>query len=456
MLERISDKLSDIVRQVSGKAHISEKNIQDAIGEIKLALLEADVNLRVVRRFVNRTTEEALGEKVLRSVSPGQQFVKIVHHKIVGLLGESWQELKLKGPDTRSVILLLGLQGSGKTTTAAKLALHLKKAGRKPLLVAADLVRPAAVEQLAILAEQAGVGIYREEQKNPVRVVSAALQLAARQQYDTLIVDTSGRLQIDEQLMREIEALKKAARPDELLLVADAMTGQSAVDIAKVFDERLELTGVILSKFDSDARGGAALSIKSVTGRPIKFIGMGEKLEELEPFHPERIATRILGMGDVVSLVEKAQQAIDAREAEELQDKMARQSFTLEDYLEQFRRVRKMGSLQSLIEMIPGAKGAVDESQLDGREMKQEEAIILSMTPMERRNYRIIGPSRRKRIARGSGTAVYEVNRFLKKFEKTRLMMKKISRNKKAQSAFLSQLSRSSPAELSSTRQRER
>jgi signal recognition particle subunit SRP54 len=456
MLERISDKLSDIVRQVSGKAHISEKNIQDAIGEIKLALLEADVNLRVVRRFVNRTTEEALGEKVLRSVSPGQQFVKIVHHKIVGLLGESWQELKLKGPDTRSVILLLGLQGSGKTTTAAKLALHLKKAGRKPLLVAADLVRPAAVEQLAILAEQAGVGIYREEQKNPVRVVSAALQLAARQQYDTLIVDTSGRLQIDEQLMREIEALKKAARPDELLLVADAMTGQSAVDIAKVFDERLELTGVILSKFDSDARGGAALSIKSVTGRPIKFIGMGEKLEELEPFHPERIATRILGMGDVVSLVEKAQQAIDAREAEELQDKMARQSFTLEDYLEQFRRVRKMGSLQSLIEMIPGAKGAVDESQLDGREMKQEEAIILSMTPMERRNYRIIGPSRRKRIARGSGTAVYEVNRFLKKFEKTRLMMKKMSRNKKAQSAFLSQLSRSSPAELSSTRQRER
>ena len=456
MLERISDKLSDIVRQVSGKAHISEKNIQDAIGEIKLALLEADVNLRVVRRFVNRTTEEALGEKVLRSVSPGQQFVKIVHHKIVGLLGESWQELKLKGPDTRSVILLLGLQGSGKTTTAAKLALHLKKAGRKPLLVAADLVRPAAVEQLAILAEQAGVGIYREEQKNPVRVVSAALQLAARQQYDTLIVDTSGRLQIDEQLMREIEALKKAARPDELLLVADAMTGQSAVDIAKVFDERLELTGVILSKFDSDARGGAALSIKSVTGRPIKFIGMGEKLEELEPFHPERIATRILGMGDVVSLVEKAQQAIDAREAEELQDKMARQSFTLEDYLEQFRRVRKMGSLQSLIEMIPGAKGAVDESQLDGREMKQEEAIILSMTPMERRNYRIIGPSRRKRIARGSGTAVYEVNRFLKKFEKTRLMMKKMSRNKKAQSAFLSQLSRGSPAELSSTRQRER
>ncbi len=456
MLERISDKLSDIVRQVSGKAHISEKNIQDAIGEIKLALLEADVNLRVVRRFVNRTTEEALGEKVLRSVSPGQQFVKIVHHKIVGLLGESWQELKLKGPDTRSVILLLGLQGSGKTTTAAKLALHLKKAGRKPLLVAADLVRPAAVEQLAILAEQAGVGIYREEQKNPVRVVSAALQLAARQQYDTLIVDTSGRLQIDEELMREIEALKKAARPDELLLVADAMTGQSAVDIAKVFDERLELTGVILSKFDSDARGGAALSIKSVTGRPIKFIGTGEKLEELEPFHPERIATRILGMGDVVSLVEKAQQAIDAREAEELQDKMARQSFTLEDYLEQFRRVRKMGSLQSLIEMIPGAKGAVDESQLDGREMKQEEAIILSMTPMERRNYRIIGPSRRKRIARGSGTVVYEVNRFLKKFEKTRLMMKKMSRNKKAQSAFLSQLSRSSPAELSSTRQRER
>ncbi len=443
MLERISDKLTDIVRQISGKAHISEKNIQDAIGEIKLALLEADVSLRVVRRFVNQTTELAAGEKVLRSVSSGQQFVKIVHDKLVQLLGDNRQELKLKGPDTLSVVLLLGLQGSGKTTTAAKLAVALKNQGRKPLLVAADLVRPAAVEQLSILAEQGGVDIYKEPEKNPVKVVSRALQFARRYQYDTAIIDTSGRLQIDAEMMREIRAVKKAADADEVLLVADAMTGQSAVDIAKAFDEELELTGVILSKFDSDARGGAALSVKSITGRPIKFIGTGEKLGDLEPFYPQRIATRILGMGDVVSLVEKAQEAIDVREAEELQEKLAKASFTLEDYLDQFRRVRKMGSLQSLVEMIPGARGAIDESQFDEGEMKREEAIILSMTRAERRNHRIIGPSRRKRIARGSGTAVYDVNKLLKKFEKARLMMKKMTKNKKAQSAFLSQLGQS-------------
>ena len=443
MLERISDKLTDIVRQISGKAHISEKNIQDAIGEIKLALLEADVSLRVVRRFVNQTTEEASGEKVLRSVSPGQQFVKIVHDKLVQLLGDSRQELKLKGPDTLSTVLLLGLQGSGKTTTAAKLAVALKKEGRKPLLVAADLVRPAAVEQLSILAEQGGVEIYKETEKNPVKVVSRGLQFASRHQYDTAIIDTSGRLQIDAEMMREIRAVKKAAAADEVLLVADAMTGQSAVDIAKTFDEQLELTGVILSKFDSDTRGGAALSVKSITGKPIKFIGIGEKLADLEPFYPERIATRILGMGDVVSLVEKAQETIDIREAEQLQEKLARASFTLEDYLDQFRRVRKMGSLQSLIEMIPGARGAIDESRIDEGEMKREEAIILSMTRAERRNHRIIGPSRRKRIARGSGTAVYDVNKLLKNFEKARLMMKKMTKNKKAQSAFLSQLGQS-------------
>ena len=443
MLERISDKLTDIVRQISGKAHISEKNIHDAISEIKLALLEADVSLRVVRRFVNQTTEEASGERVLRSVSPGQQFVKIVHDRLVQLLGDSRQELKLKGPDTLSTVLLLGLQGSGKTTTAAKLAVSLKKGGRKPLLVAADLVRPAAVEQLSILAEQGGVEIYKESEKNPVKVVTRGLQFAARHQFDTAIIDTSGRLQIDTEMMREIRAVKKAAAADEILLVADAMTGQSAVDIAKAFDEELELTGVILSKFDSDARGGAALSVKSITGKPIKFIGVGEKLEDLEPFYPERIATRILGMGDVVSLVEKAQSAIDVREAEELQEKLARASFTLEDYLDQFRRVRKMGSLQSLVEMIPGARGVIEESQIDEGEMKREEAIILAMTRAERRNHRIIGPSRRKRIARGSGTAVYDVNKLLKKFEKSRLMMKKMTRNKKAQSAFLSQLGQS-------------
>jgi len=442
MLDRLTDKLTDIVRQVAGKTSISERNVQDAISEIKVALLEADVNLRVVRRFVNRTTEEALGEKVLRSVSPGQQFVKLVHDKLVELLGSSRQELKLKGTDTQSVILLLGLQGSGKTTTAAKLAAALKRQNRRPLLVAADLRRPAAVEQLAVLAAQAGVDLYREAGSDPVRVVKAARELARRQQYDTLVVDTSGRLTADPEMMDEIEAVKKAAEPDEVLLVADAMTGQSAVDIAQAFDERLGLTGVILSKFDSDTRGGAALSIKSVTGKPIKFIGTGEKLAELEPFYPERMATRILGMGDVVSLVEKAQETIDAAEAAELADKMAQETFTLQDYLEQFRRMRKMGSLQALLEMIPGAKGAIDPQSIDERDLKKEESIILSMTPTERSNHRMIGPGRRTRIARGSGTAVFDVNKLLKKFEKTRLMMKKMTKNRKAQEMLLSQFAK--------------
>jgi signal recognition particle subunit SRP54 len=442
MLDRLTDKLTDIVRQVAGKTSISERNVQDAISEIKVALLEADVNLRVVRRFVNRTTEEALGEKVLRSVSPGQQFVKLVHDKLVELLGSSRQELKLKGTDTQSVILLLGLQGSGKTTTAAKLAAALKRQNRRPLLVAADLRRPAAVEQLAVLAAQAGVDLYREAGSDPVRVVKAARELARRQQYDTLVVDTSGRLTADPEMMDEIEAVKKAAEPDEVLLVADAMTGQSAVDIAQAFDERLGLTGVILSKFDSDTRGGAALSIKSVTGKPIKFIGTGEKLAELEPFYPERMATRILGMGDVVSLVEKAQETIDAAEAAELADKMAQETFTLQDYLEQFRRMRKMGSLQALLEMIPGAKGAIDPQSIDERDLKKEESIILSMTPTERSNHRMIGPGRRTRIARGSGTAVFDVNKLLKKFEKTRLLMKKMTKNRKAQEMLLSQFAK--------------
>lgn len=443
MLENLSKKFTDIFRQVSGKAHISPKNIRDALGEIKIALLEADVNLRVVRRFINRATEEALGEKVLRSVTPGQQFIRIVHSRVVQLLGDSRQELKLKGPDTQSVILLAGLQGSGKTTTAAKLALHLKGKGRKVLLVAADLRRPAAVEQLTILAGEAGVDIYRETGKDPVKVVRKSLAYAKKGEFDTLIIDTSGRLQIDKELMAEIEQVKKISRPEELLLVVDAMTGQNAVDIAKDFDSRLDLSGIILSKFDSDTRGGAALSIKSITGKAIKFIGTGEKLSALEEFIPERIASRILGMGDVVSLVEKAQETIDEEEAFELQKKIESASFNLEDYLEQFKRVRKMGSLQSLLEMIPGAAAALDGESIDEQALKREEAIILSMTRNERKNHRIIGPSRKKRVARGSGTSVYEVNQLLKKFEKTRLMMKKMSKNKKYQANMLSQLSSS-------------
>jgi len=440
MLEKLSGKLTDLVRQIGGKAQISEKNIQDAINEIKIALLEADVNLRVVRRFVNQATEEALGEKVLRSVTPGQQFVKIIYDKMVALLGGQSQGLVLKGPDTQSVILLAGLQGSGKTTTAGKLALLLKEKGRRPLLVAADLQRPAAVEQLAVLAEKAGVAVHREAVTDPVRVVEGALARARREQFDVVIVDTSGRLQVDESLMAELVRIRTAAAPDEVLLVADAMTGQNAVEIAREFNEKVSLTGVILTKFDSDTRGGAALSVKSITGAAVKFIGVSEKLDGLEPFHPERIASRILGMGDVVTLVEKAQKTMEAGEALQLQSKLASETFTLEDMLDQYRRMRKMGSLQSIVEMIPGLKGSGAEDKIDEKGMKREEAMILSMTLPERRNYRIIGPGRRARIARGSGTSVFEVNRFLKKFEKTCLMMKKMSRNSKYQAQVLSQL----------------
>ena len=440
MLERISGKFSDVLRQISGKDRISEKNVRDAVEEIKVALLEADVNLRVVRRFVNRTLEEATGEAVLKSVQPGQQFVKIVHDRMVSLLGDERAELELKGPDTESVVLLMGLQGSGKTTTAAKLAKRLAGEGRRPLLVAADLVRPAAVEQLAVLGGQVGIEVYKEDgAKDPVSVAKHGVKHAKKNQYDTVVVDTTGRLQVDEAMMDEIERIKDATDPVEQLLVADAMTGQSAVEVAKEFDSRVGITGTILTKFDSDTRGGAALSLKSITKRPIKFIGVGEKNEDLEPFYPDRMASRILGMGDVVSFVEKAQETFDEEEAVKLQEKMKSARFTLEDYLEQFQRMRKMGSLQSMLEMIPGLSGNVSEEDIDEEEMKHEEAIILSMTQSERQNHRIIGPPRRKRIARGSGTSVRDVNRLLKKFDKMRGMMKKMSKNKKYQSQMLSQ-----------------
>lgn len=441
MLERISDKFSDILRQVSGKHQISEKNIRDAVEEIKVALLEADVNVRVVRRFVNRTIEEATGEAVLKSVQPGQQFTKIVHDRMVSLLGDEREALELHGPDVSTVLLLMGLQGSGKTTTAAKLAARLKREGRTPLLVAADLVRPAAVEQLAVLGQQIGIDVYKEEgADDPVKVAQNGVAHAKKNQYDTVLVDTTGRLQIDEEMMAQIEKIAAKTNPSERLLVADAMTGQNAVEVAKSFDERVGVTGVILSKFDSDARGGAALSLRSITKRPIKFIGVGEKPEDLEPFYPDRIASRILGMGDVVSFVEKAQQTYEEGEAEALQKKLRSATFTLEDYLDQFQRMRKMGSLQSMMEMIPGLKGQVSEEDLNEEEIKHEEAMILSMTPEERRNHRIIGPPRRKRIARGSGTHVRDVNKLLKKFEKMRGMMKKMTKNKKYQSQLMSQL----------------
>ncbi|MDR2597789.1 MAG: signal recognition particle protein [Treponema sp.] len=432
MLEKLSGKITDAFKFVTGKSAISEKNIEDAVEAIKMALLEADVNLRVVRRFVNSTIEEAKGEKVLRAVDPGQQFIKIIHDKLVSFLGDAdpkSRELKLRGPDVISTVLMLGLQGSGKTTSSAKLALRLKKEGRKPLLAACDLVRPAAVEQLAVLGKQIGIPVHREDgAKDSFKVYQNALSWAKLNMIDTIIVDTTGRLQIDEVMMEELSRLKKAVNPDEMLLVADSMTGQSAADIAKTFNEKIGLTGVVLTKFDSDTRGGAALSLKTITGKPLKFTGTGEKPEDFEPFHPDRIAGRILGMGDVVSLVEKAQEVIDQKEALELQKKMEKENFTLDDWLNQLRAVKKMGSLQSMLEMIPGMQGQINEDDIDKEELKHQEAILSSMTRKERANHLIIGPPRRSRIARGSGTSVAEVARLLKKFEKMRGMMKKMAK----------------------------
>jgi signal recognition particle subunit SRP54 len=444
MLDKLTQKVSDALRFISGKGVISEKNIDDAVEAIKMALLEADVNLRVVRRFVNATIEEAKGEKVLRAVDPGQQFVKIVHDKLVSFLGDTRQDLALKGPDTISAILMLGLQGSGKTTSSAKLALRLKKEGRNPLLVACDLIRPAAMEQLAVLGNQIGVPVYREEgAKDSVKVYKEALVWARKNRIDTLIIDTTGRLQIDEPMMAELSRLKAASNPEELLLVADSMTGQSAVDIAKTFDEKIGLSGVILTKFDSDTRGGAALSLKTITGKPLKFIGVGEKPEDFEPFHPDRIAGRILGMGDVVSLVEKAQEVVDQKEAEALRKKMEKENFTLEDWLNQIRSVKKMGSIQSMLDMIPGMAGQINEEDINRADLKNQEAILSSMTRKERANHLIIGPSRRSRIARGSGASVAEVARLLKQFEKMRTMMKKmakLNRNPAAAEAMMSRM----------------
>ena len=437
MLEKITNTFSGIVRKISGKATITEKNIEEAVEEIKIALLEADVNLRVVRRFINATIEEAKGETVLKSVNPGQQFIKIVHDKILSFLGDEKKSLQLKGPDTQSVILFLGLQGSGKTTSAAKLAARLKKEGRKPLLVACDLVRPAAVEQLSSLGERIDVPVYKEDTKDAVRVAQNAVTYARKNGFDTVIVDTAGRLQIDEAMMQEIAAVKKAVNPVETILVADAMTGQNAAEVAKAFDEQAGLTGVILTKFDSDARGGAALSLKTVTGKPILYVGVGEKIEDFEPFYPDRIAGRILGMGDIVSLVEKAQENIDAEEAARLQKKMATETFTLSDMLDQLENVEKMGSIESMLDMMPGLAGQISAEDIDKAGFKRQKAIIQSMTLKERENHHIIGPPRRKRIAKGSGTSVAEVNKLLKQFEKTRQTMRKVAKSKGLQARLM-------------------
>ena len=441
MFDGLTNKLGDVMRQVSGKAHVTEKNIRDAVGEIKVALLEADVNLRVVRRFVNRTTEEALGARVLRDVSPGQQFTKIVLERMTGLLGGARSELALKGPDTLTVILLVGLQGSGKTTTTAKLARYLSGQGRKPLLIAADRVRPAAVEQLQQLGAALEVPVFTGSPgAAAVAVVRGGLRRARELGCDVALVDSAGRLQVDAELMAELRDIHAAAAPQETLLVADAMTGQSAVEVAGEFDRLVGLSGVILSKLDSDTRGGAALSIREATGKPIKFVGTGESHAALEPFFPDRMASRILGMGDVVTLVEQAQETFDQERAQRLVRKMKRRRFTMADYLEQLVEMRRMGSLTSVLEKVPGMQSAVASGAVNEKGMRREEAIMLSMTPGERENPRILGPSRRKRVARGSGTSVSEVNRLVRRFDKMALAMKKMTRNKKLQQQMAAQL----------------
>ncbi|MBO7349704.1 MAG: signal recognition particle protein [Spirochaetales bacterium] len=442
MFDSISDRFSSILRSISGKSKISEKNVQDAVEEIKIALLDADVNLRVVRRFVNRTMEEAKGDKVLKAVDPGQQFTKIVYDKMVQLLGDpDNQKLNLKGPDTVTVILMMGLQGSGKTTTSAKLATLLKKQGRRVMMAACDLIRPAAITQLQVLGEQVGVPVHADlNTKDAVKVAVEALKRAKREQYDVLIIDTSGRMYLDEAMMKELMDINAAVHPDETLFVADAMTGQNAVTIAQEFEQKVGISGVILTKFDSDTRGGAALSLREVVGKPIKFIGVGEKLDNLEPFYPDRMASRILGMGDIVTLVEKAQEAFDQKQAERLQEKMAKNTFDLQDYLEQIENMTKMGGLGKIIDMLPGAKGNISEEDINKQEMLKEKAIIQSMTFQERQNIYIIGPARKRRIAKGSGTSVGEVGHLLKKFEKMRLNMKKLAKNKKYQAAMMKQM----------------
>ncbi len=426
--EGLSDRLQEVFRKLRGKGKISEDDVKLAMREVRLALLEADVNYKVVKNFVANVSERAVGQEVLQSVTPGQQVVKIVYDEMAKLMGTAENKLIMSSkPPT--VFMTVGLQGAGKTTTVAKLAKNLIKQGRRPLLVACDVYRPAAIKQLQVLGEQVGVPVFSKGQANPVDIAHDALDYARTNNRDIVIIDTAGRLHINEELMDELKNIKRTLEPQEILLVVDAMTGQDAVNVAEAFNSDLGLTGVILTKLDGDTRGGAALSVKAVTGCPIKMIGMGEKLDTLEPFHPERMASRILGMGDILTLVEKAQDNFDQKQAREMERKIRQQEFTLEDFLQQMQQVRKMGPLEDLLGMIPGMgkqmkslKGEVDESELN-----RLEAIIKSMTPAERQNPQIMNGSRKKRVARGSGTKVQEVNRLLKQFEDSRKLMKQLA-----------------------------
>jgi len=428
MFDSLTKQFETVFATLRGKGRLSEKDIDAALREVRLALLEADVNVKVVKDFLGRVKERALGEDVSRSLSPGQQVIKIVHEELAATLGSEGVPLKKTAPPL--IILMVGLQGSGKTTTAGKLARLLQKQGKKPLLVAADLQRPAAIDQLETLGERVGVPVYSDRKAKPARLVKTAIKEAAKTGRDVVIVDTAGRLQIDDQLMRELEDVRKTADPDEVLLVVDAMTGQDAVNVATGFQERVGLTGVVLSKLDGDARGGAAISVREVTGAPVKFAGVGEGLDDLEAFHPDRMASRILGMGDVMSLIEKAEATFDEAEAEKAARKLQKGEFTLEDFLGQFQAMKRMGPVKDILAMLPGSGSLLREVDVDDRDLRRVEAIIQSMTPEERRSPKIIGGTRKRRIASGSGTRPQDVNRVLKQFADAQKMMKMLSGGK--------------------------
>ena len=427
--EGLSARLQEITRKIRGKARITESDLKEMLREVKLALLEADVNYKIVKDFIAVVQEKALGQDVLKSLTPGQQVVKVVKDELVELLGGTESKVQFT-PNPPTIIMLVGLQGSGKTTTAGKLANLFRKQGKKPLLVACDIYRPAAIKQLQVVGAQLNIPVFSNEQsKDVVHIAKQAISVAMSKLNDVIILDTAGRLQIDQELMQELKNVKQSVKPHEILLVVDSMTGQDAVNVAKTFNEEVGIDGVILTKLDGDTRGGAALSVKKVTGKPIKFAATGEKLSNIEVFHPDRMAQRILGMGDILSVIEKAEESFDLEQAEALEKKIRKNELDLDDYLAQLRQVKKMGSFSSLLKMIPGMN-KIKDLKVDDKEFVKIEAMICSMTKQEKRNVKILNGSRRLRIAKGSGTTVQDVNKFIKSFEMTQKMMKQLKQNK--------------------------
>lgn len=427
IFENLAEKLQSAFKNITGRGKLTEKDIQAAMREVKLALLEADVNFKIVKDFIQRVSERAQGEEVMESLSPGQMVIKIVRDELTELMGTTHEKVRISSkPPT--VVMMVGLQGSGKTTTSGKLAAVLRKQGKRPLLVACDIYRPAAIKQLQVVGDQLSIPVFSMGETNPVEIAKAAITHANKFFNDLVIIDTAGRLHIDEELMAELQNIKSAVNPSEILLVVDAMTGQDAVNVAQSFNDQLNIDGVILTKMDGDARGGAALSVRAVTGKPIKFVGMGEKLSELEEFHPERMASRILGMGDMLSLIEKAQENLDEEKMRKMEKKFRKAEFDLEDFLDQLQQMKKMGSMRDILGMLPGVNNKMlDEVKFDEREFVRMEAIVQSMTLKERRNPDILNASRRKRIAAGSGTQVQDINRLIKQFEQSKKMMKQMS-----------------------------